>query len=93
MGLARTVWTRGEGGGKKLVAELGDHLDFRTIEDDSKRFDLIWRIEKIIPGSSSGLIREERLLEDAYAFVFGEAFGYKVEFFQAGTAARTGSDS
>lgn len=52
---------------RRLVQELGEHLDYRVVQDDT-RFDLIWRVEKIIPGSASGSVREERFHEDAYAF-------------------------
>lgn len=50
-----------------LAKELGKHLDFQVVQD-SERFDLIWRIEKIIPGSSHGSVRQESIHEDAYAF-------------------------
>lgn len=50
-----------------LAKQLGTHLDFQVIEN-SERFDLVWRVEKIIPGSSGGSVRQESIHEDVYAF-------------------------
>lgn len=52
-----------------ILSQLGERLDFQTVEGESKGVDFIWRIEKIIPGSASGLVRQERIVEDVYAFV------------------------
>lgn len=54
---------------KSLVKELGEHLGFKMTASESQ-FDRVWRIEKIIPGSASGTLREERIYEDAYVFLF-----------------------
>jgi hypothetical protein len=51
-----------------LVRRLGAHLGFQVVEDAGE-FDLIWRIEKIIPGSASGSVPAEQVSEDAYAFL------------------------
>ena len=51
------------------TAQLGARLGYQVVEDAAP-FELIWRAEKIIPGSASGAIREERFYEDMYAFVF-----------------------
>lgn len=54
---------------RALVSALGSHLGFQVIEND-ERFELIWRAEKIIPASAQGSILQEKIFEDAYAFVF-----------------------
>lgn len=54
-----------------LSVQLGERLGYQMIEPPNG-FDLIWRIEKIIPGSASGAVRQERIYEDSYAFLFRE---------------------
>ncbi len=51
-----------------LAVALGKHLDFQCVEN-AERFDLVWRAEKIIPASARGGVREEKIFEDAYAFL------------------------
>lgn len=52
-----------------LAAQLGEHLGFEVIQNRAP-YELLWRIEKIIPASARGAIAEERIYEDAYVFVF-----------------------
>jgi len=54
---------------RTLTAQLGARLGYQVVEDAAP-FEMIWRVEKIIPGSARGSIREERFYDDAYAFVF-----------------------
>lgn len=67
--------SRGENGqsglerARELAAQLGQHLGFEVVQN-SGPYELLWRIEKIIPASARGSIAEERIYEDAYAFVF-----------------------
>jgi hypothetical protein len=51
---------------RTLAAQLGVRLGFEVVEDAAP-FDLVWRTEKIIPGSTSGSLRQEHIQEDAYA--------------------------
>ncbi len=54
---------------RRLVTQLGAHLDFQVIEN-VEPFDLIWRAEKIIPASARGGVQQEKISEDVYAFLF-----------------------
>lgn len=54
---------------RALAMELGKHLGFEPIEK-TEHADLVWRIEKTIPASAQGSIRQEKIFEDAYAFLF-----------------------
>jgi hypothetical protein len=63
----------------ELVAKLGARLDFHLpggaagVSDSrppTGRFDLVWRDEKVVPGSSRGGIKEIRVQEDSHAFIF-----------------------
>lgn len=54
---------------RALARALGARLGFQIIER-AEPFDLIWRLEKTIPASASGALREEKIFEDAYAFQF-----------------------
>jgi hypothetical protein len=51
------------------AAQLGARLGYQVVEDAAP-FEMIWRVEKMIPGSASGAVRETRVYEDAYAFIF-----------------------
>ncbi|MBI4673160.1 MAG: hypothetical protein HY741_16015 [Chloroflexi bacterium] len=51
------------------AAQLGARLGYQVVEDAAP-FELVWRVEKIIPASARGSIREERFFDDAYAFIF-----------------------
>jgi hypothetical protein len=51
------------------AAQLGARLGYQVVEEAAP-FEMIWRVEKIIPGSASGALRETRVYEDAYAFIF-----------------------
>lgn len=52
-----------------LTKELGERLGFRVTAPGGQ-YDRIWRVEKIIPGSASGALREERIYEDVYVLLF-----------------------
>jgi hypothetical protein len=54
---------------RALATQLGKHLGFEVIQK-AEPYELLWRIEKIIPASARGSISEERIYEDAYVFVF-----------------------
>ncbi len=54
---------------RALAHALGEHLGY-VVKENAERFDLIWRAEKIIPASARGSLQQERIVEDAYAFVF-----------------------
>lgn len=51
------------------AAQLGARLGYQVIEDAAP-FEMLWRVEKIIPGSASGAVPEERYFENTYAFIF-----------------------
>lgn len=51
------------------AAQLGAQLGYQVTQDAAP-FEMIWRAEKIIPGSANGTVREERYYEDTYAFIF-----------------------
>lgn len=70
------VWRGAQGAefvsqAKGLVQALGEHLEYHVVREDA-RFDFVWRVEKIIPGSASGALREERIYEDTYAWLVRE---------------------
>lgn len=52
-----------------LTKELGERLGFRVTAPEGQ-YDRVWRVEKVIPASASGAMREERIYEDAYALLF-----------------------
>lgn len=51
------------------AAQLGTRMGYEVVEDAAP-YEMIWRVEKIIPGSASGAVSQERFYEDAYAFIF-----------------------
>jgi hypothetical protein len=51
------------------AAQLGARMGYEVVEDAAP-FEMIWRVEKIIPGSATGAVSQERFYEDAYAFIF-----------------------
>jgi hypothetical protein len=55
----------------KLVSELGVRLNLEVrSRDEDDQFDLVWREEKVVPGSSAGGIKEVHLHEDSHGFIF-----------------------
>lgn len=54
---------------RALMRRLGEHLQMDVVENNP-RFEMVWRIEKIIPGSARGAIQQEKIVEDAYAILF-----------------------
>jgi len=58
---------------RALAAQLGMRLGYQVIEVAAP-FDMLWRVEKIIPGSTNGTMPEERVYEDAYGFIFRARF-------------------
>jgi hypothetical protein len=54
---------------RELVGQLGKQLNFR-VRGSTNTFELLWRDEKIVPGSSGGAVRAASVEEDAYAFIF-----------------------
>lgn len=59
-----------------LTIALGARLGFQIVENGA-RSELIWRVEKIIPASAQGSIRQEKIFEDAYAFNFCERVDFQ----------------
>jgi hypothetical protein len=51
------------------VAELGAHLGYRVARRRGA-YEVVWRTEKVIPGSSSGAVRAEHVEEDSHVFIF-----------------------
>lgn len=54
---------------RELIEELGTRLNF-SIGRDAGPYDMIWRADKVVPGSSGGSIAEAHVVEDAFAIVF-----------------------
>ncbi len=54
---------------RAAAAQLGARWGYQIVPAPAP-FDLLWRGEKIIPGSASGAVPEERVYEDVYLFVF-----------------------
>lgn len=55
----------------RLVSDLGDRLNFKVRRgEESDEFDIVWLEEKVVPASSAGSIREERVHEDSHGFIF-----------------------
>lgn len=54
---------------RTLLVQLGVRLGFDVCQDIAP-FDLVWRAEKVIPGSSAGSVHEQRVWEDVYGFLF-----------------------
>lgn len=61
---------------RTLATRLGEHLGFQVLPSTGD-FDLVWGIEKIIPGSASGSVREERIHEDVYALFLRERIDFR----------------
>lgn len=61
---------------RTLATRLGEHLGFQ-VEQSAGQFDLAWGIEKIIPGSASGAVRQERIHEEVYAFFLRERVDFR----------------
>lgn len=67
------VWRTGDAAreaesARERLGELGARLGYEVKTDDA-RFDLVWRVEKVIPGSSSGSVAAERFFEDAFGIL------------------------
>lgn len=56
-------------GARRLASQLGRHLGFE-VGENAAPFELLWRVEKIIPASARGSLSEERINEDAYVLMF-----------------------
>lgn len=54
---------------RSLAEQLGAHLGYQVAQGDAP-IEMLWRVEKIIPGSARGAVREERFHEDAYGLIF-----------------------
>lgn len=54
---------------RTLVGELGARLQF-AVGQNAAPYDLVWRTNKVVPGSSGGSVPEARVVEDAFLFVF-----------------------
>jgi hypothetical protein len=60
---------------RALTRQLGEQLGVQVV-DAPPQFEMIWRTERVIPGSASGSMREERIYEDEYAFLFRERLDF-----------------
>lgn len=54
---------------REQIDELGERMGFR-VHLGGESSERVWRVEKVVPGSSGGGVAETRVLEDAYVFIF-----------------------
>lgn len=56
---------------RERTRALGERLGYRVVDEArSKDGKMIWELEKVIPGSASGTVREERVHEEAFELLF-----------------------
>jgi hypothetical protein len=73
----RNADTKGElENARRLTEQLAQRLAVQVVPSP-ERFDLVWRTERVIPGSASGSVRQERIYEDEYAFLFRERVDWR----------------